>query len=247
MTNAEQDHTVDLIVVGSGAGALTAALTAANNGASVLVLEKSRYYGGTSASSGGGLWIPDNHLMRAAGMEDNAADAITYISTLTGDDVDPQRVRAFVEQGPKMLRYLEEHSELRYEAMPHYADYYQELEGARPGGRSIDPLPCDARLLGVEFLHMQPSHVQNTVMGLMGYTNLEGTVLLSKSPGWLKVVLKLALRYCADVGWRLRSRRSRRLTMGNALIGRLRHSLMRHDVPSGSRRRCASCCTRMGG
>jgi 3-oxosteroid 1-dehydrogenase len=231
MSNASWNHTADIVVVGSGAGALTAALVAAIDGASVLIVEKAPCYGGTSATSGGGLWIPDNHLMRAAGMQDSAEEAVQYLQALTGDDVAPEVVRAFVDEGPAMLRFLEERTHVRYEAMLHYADYYQELAGARPGGRSIDPLPYDGRLLGDEFLRMQPSHVQTTVMGLMGYTNLEGAVLLSKAPGWLKVVLGLALRYVADFPWRLRSRRSRRLTMGNALIGRLRHSLLERRVP----------------
>jgi 3-oxosteroid 1-dehydrogenase len=225
------DTEFDIVVVGSGAGAMIAALTAAINGASVLIVEKAARYGGTSASSGGGLWIPLNHLMLAGGVEDNAADALGYLRALTGEDVAPAVLEAFVEQGPRMLRFLEQHSEVRYEAMLHYADYYQELPGARPGGRSIDPLPYDARRLGEDFLAMQPSHVQTTVMGLMGYTNLEGAVLLSKAPGWLKVVLKLALEYASDIGWRLRSRRSRRLTMGNALIARLRRSLLDRGVP----------------
>ncbi|MFM7272465.1 MAG: FAD-dependent oxidoreductase, partial [Gammaproteobacteria bacterium] len=178
----------DIVVVGSGAAALTAALTAAAAGARVVVLEKSARYGGTSASSGGGLWIPVNHLMLAGGVPDDAEDAMRYLLALTGEDVDPAVVRAFVEEGPRMLRFLEENSHVRYEAMLHYADYYQELPGARPGGRSIDPLPWHARHLGEDFLSMQPSHVQTTVMGLMGYTNLEGAVLLSKAPGWLRVV-----------------------------------------------------------
>jgi 3-oxosteroid 1-dehydrogenase len=224
-------ETVDIIVVGSGAGALTAALTAAINGASVVVLEKAARFGGTSASSGGGLWIPLNHLMLAGGVDDNREDALRYLRALTDGDVDPAVVEAFVDQGPRMLRFLEDNSHVRYEAMLHYADYYQEIPGARPGGRSIDPLPWDARELGEVFLEMQPSHVQTTVMGLMGYTNLEGAVLLSKAPGWLKVVAKLALDYVSDIGWRLRSKRSRRLTMGNALMARLRRSLLDRGVP----------------
>ena len=223
-------ESVDIVVVGSGAGALTAALTAAIQGASVVVLEKAPRFGGTSASSGGGLWIPINHLMLAGGVEDNREDALRYLRALTDGDVDPAVVEAFVEHGPRMLRFLEEHSEVRYEAMLHYADYYQEIPGARPGGRSIDPLPYDARKLGGSFLEMQPAHLQTTVMGLMGYTNLEGAVLLSKAPGWLGVVVKLALEYVVDMGWRLRSKRSRRLTMGNALMARLRRSLLDRGV-----------------
>jgi 3-oxosteroid 1-dehydrogenase len=164
-------------------------------------------------------------------VDDNREDALRYLRALTDGDVDPAVVEAFVDQGPRMLRFLEDNSHVRYEAMLHYADYYQEIPGARPGGRSIDPLPWDARELGEVFLEMQPSHVQTTVMGLMGYTNLEGAVLLSKAPGWLKVVAKLALDYVSDIGWRLRSKRSRRLTMGNALMARLRRSLLDRGVP----------------
>ncbi len=225
------EHIVDVLVVGSGAGALTAALRAAHAGADVLIVEKGDKFGGTSATSGGGLWIPCNHLMSGVGIPDDRERALGYLRTLTGDSVAPQTLEAFVERGPQMLKWLEDNSHVRYMAMEHYADYYQEIDGAAPGGRSIDPLPYRAQALGNEFLHMQDNHVQTRVLGLMGYTNIEGAILLSKSPGWLKLVLKLAFDYFTDIPGRLRSRKSRRLTMGNALIGRLRHSLLERGVP----------------
>jgi len=224
-------HEVDLLVVGSGAGAMTAALRAAQAGKRVLIVEKSAHYGGTSATSGGGLWIPANHLMADCGIADSEAEALQYMSALTGDDVPAARVHGFVGNAARMLRWLCEHSHVRYQAMAYYADYYQHLPGAKPGGRSIDPLAYDARELGEDFCDMQPPHVQTRVLGLMGYTNTEGAVLLSKSPGWFALLLKLAFGYFSDLPWRLRSRRSRRLTMGNALIGRLRRSLLDHHVP----------------
>ncbi|TXS96144.1 FAD-binding protein [Parahaliea maris] len=225
------DAEFDVIVVGSGAGALTAACRAQDLGNEVLVVEKAAFYGGTSASSGGGLWIPNNHLMLAAGVEDNEQDALTYLHSLTDGDVAPALVDAYVREGPVMLRYLEEQTRVAFESMVHYADYYQELPGSRPGGRSIDPLPYHARDLGGSFETLGFPHIQTRVMGLMGYTNQEGAVLLSKAPGWLKVVLKLALEYAADLPGRLKGRRSRRLVMGNALVGRLRHSLDDRHVP----------------
>jgi len=84
------DYEVDILVVGSGAGALTAACRAVDCGSQVLVVEKADYYGGTSASSGGGLWIPNNHLMHAAGIDDSEEEAITYLSALTAGDVAPE-------------------------------------------------------------------------------------------------------------------------------------------------------------
>jgi len=225
------DHEVDILVVGSGAGAMTAALRAAQTDAAVLIVEKSPYYGGTSATSGGGLWIPCNDLMAGVGIEDNEADALQYMQALTGDDVPTGNVEAFVRHGKRMLRWITQTSRVEYMAMQHYADYYQQLPGARPGGRSIDPLPFDARELGDDFKLMQESHRQTRVLGLMGYTNIEGAVLLSKAPGWFKLVVRLTLQYLSDFRWRLTSLRSRRLVMGNALIGRLRKSLQALDVP----------------
>ncbi len=221
---------VDVLIVGSGAGGLTAACCAADFGASVLVLEKAPYYGGTSASSGGGLWIPNNHLMRAAGMEDSREQALAYLEALTSDAVDRSLIEAFVDNGPEMLEYLEQHTRVANEAMVQYADYYQSIPGAAPGGRSTDPKPYHAKHLGAAFKALGHSHVQTKVFGLIGYSNLEGAVLLSKAPGWLKVVTKLVLEYAADVIGRLQSRRSRRLVMGNALVGRLRHSLLDRNV-----------------
>ncbi len=224
-------ESVDLLVIGSGAGAMTAALRAAHAGLSVLIVEKSSKYGGTSATSGGGLWIPCNHLMSSVGIDDSREKALTYLRELCGNDVTPENIEAFIDNAPKMLQWLEKNSHVRYMAMEHYADYYQELEGAAPGGRSIDPLPYSAKALGDDFLNLQDNHVQTKVMGMMGYTNIEGAILLSKSPGWFKLVLKLAFEYFADIPGRLKSRKSRRLTMGNALIGRLRRSLMDKNVP----------------
>lgn len=231
MKAADAVETVDLLVIGSGAGAMTSALRAAHAGLKVLIVEKAAKYGGTSATSGGGLWIPCNHLMASVGIKDSREDALQYLTSLCGEDVAPENIEAFVDNGPRMLQWLEQHSEVRYMAMEHYADYYQELDGAAPGGRSIDPHPYSAQALGNDFLNLQDNHVQTKVMGMMGYTNIEGAILLSKSPGWFKLVLKLAFDYFMDIPGRLKSRKSRRLTMGNALIGRLRRSLLDKQVP----------------
>lgn len=224
------DQEVELLLVGSGAGAMTAALRAAHAGKNVLIVEKSARYGGTSASSGGGLWIPCNHLMPGVSVKDSREEAMQYMNALAAGEVAQENIEAFVDQGPRMLKWMEDNSRVSYMAMEHYADYYQSIEGSKPGARSIDPYPYEAKFLGDEFTNMEESHPQTRVMGLMGYTNLEGAVLLSKAPGWFRLVLQLSLKYFSDIFWRLRSRRSRRLVMGNALIGRLRHSLLDHSV-----------------
>src|ERR1700759_61564 len=92
MASSAMSHTVDVLVVGSGAGAMTAALAAAKAGLDTLSIEKANVYGGSSATSGGGLWITCNHLMPGVGMEDNDDDAIAYMTALTGNDVPPANV-----------------------------------------------------------------------------------------------------------------------------------------------------------
>ncbi len=231
MASLAANHTVDVLVVGSGAGAMTAALVAARAGLNTLIIEKANVYGGTSATSGGGLWITCNHLMPGVGIEDNPKDSLAYMTALTGNDVPADNVASFVKNGARMLQWVMENSHAQFIAMPEYADYYQHIPGARPGGRSIDPLPYDARELGDDFLHMNMPHRQVRVLGLMGYSNIEGAILLSKSPGWFKLLLRLSWQYFSDIPWRFRSRRSRRLTMGNALVGRLRKSLLDLNVP----------------
>ncbi|MDO8863982.1 FAD-dependent oxidoreductase [Haliea sp. E1-2-M8] len=225
------DSEHDVIVVGSGAGALTAACRASDLDNKVLVVEKASFYGGTSASSGGGLWVPNNHLMLAADIEDSEEDALLYLRSLTAGDVASEVIEAYVREAPVMLRYLEEQTHVAFEAMLHYADYYQELPGSRPGGRSIDPLPYHASALGESFGTLGMPHIQTQVMGLMGYTNQEGAILLSKAPSWWKIVLKLAMEYVFDIPGRIKGRRSRRLVMGNALLGRLRRSIDDRGVP----------------
>ncbi|MDB5393643.1 MAG: FAD-binding protein [Rhodospirillales bacterium] len=231
MASSAEELSVDVLVIGSGAGAMTAALASAKAGLETLIVEKADVYGGTSATSGGGLWITCNHLMPGVGIEDNPDDAIAYLTALTGNDVPPANVASFARNGARMLGWIMENSHVQFIAMPEYADYYQHIPGARPGARSIDPLPYDARELGDDFLNMNMPHRQVRVLGLMGYSNIEGAILLSKSPGWFKLLVRLAWQYFSDIPWRFRSRRSRRLTMGNALIGRLRKSLLDLHVP----------------
>ncbi len=121
------DHEFDVVVVGSGAGGLTAAIAAHDLGQSVAVLEKSDQYGGTSAISGGGVWVPCNHLLIVAGADDSHHDALTYLKAATQGVVSEARLLAYLEHAPRMVRYLEEKTCLRYRAMPKYSDYYPAL------------------------------------------------------------------------------------------------------------------------
>jgi 3-oxosteroid 1-dehydrogenase len=234
MTDAnasERDHTVDLLIVGSGAGAMTAAITAYDRGGDALLIEKSDRYGGSSAMSGGGLWVPDNHLMKAAGIDDSPEEAWSYLEGVTAGDVPEERLRAYLETAPALVKYLTEKTHVELEALPEYADYYPHVEGSKPGGRALDPKNFDARFLGDDFLNMRDQNPQMLIMGRIFMTIFEARTMLTRSPGWVLLALKLMLKYALDIPWRFKSKRDRNLAMGNALVGMLRRSLMDRGVP----------------
>src|SRR3954462_13646696 len=113
------DRVVDVVVVGTGGAALTPATMAADGGAEVLVIEKAGMLGGTTAVSGGGVWLPGNHVMLAAGHEDSREDALAYIRRVTaGGEPDPELLEIFVDTAPEALRYLEDHTPLETHIAP---------------------------------------------------------------------------------------------------------------------------------
>lgn len=223
--------TVDVVVVGSGAGALTAAVRAHDHGLRVLMIEKTGLFGGTSAVSGGGIWIPNNDHIERDGGSDSESEALDYLRAATRGEVEPERLAAYVQEAPRMLRWVEEHTPVRYRAVPFYADYYQSLPGAKQGYRTLDPQPFDGRALGGELLYMRETSPTMLIFGRMGMTTFEAVTLLARLPGWKKLALRIFARYCSDVLWRLRSRRDRRLTMGSALVGALRKATMDRKIP----------------
>jgi succinate dehydrogenase/fumarate reductase flavoprotein subunit len=118
------DRTVDVVIVGSGGAALTAAPLAHDGGAEVLVIEKASMLGGTTAVSGGGVWLPGNHVMRAAGIDDSREAALAYVRHLAGDRApDPDLLEVFVDTAPEVLRYLEDNTPLSTHIQP-LPDYY---------------------------------------------------------------------------------------------------------------------------
>ncbi|MFA5882589.1 MAG: FAD-dependent oxidoreductase [Acidimicrobiia bacterium] len=120
----EWDRVVDVVVVGTGGAALVAATLAHDGGAEVLVVEKDSMLGGTTAVSGGGIWLPGNHHMAEAGIEDSREGALAYIRRLTnGREPDPELLEVFVDTAPEMLRYLEDNTPVRTHISP-LPDYY---------------------------------------------------------------------------------------------------------------------------
>jgi 3-oxosteroid 1-dehydrogenase len=140
---------VDVIVVGSGSAALSAALKSAVEGLSVLILEKSPWLGGTSAMSGAGTWIPANHHMLQAGLDDDAQQAAQYLQACAPDGWEHETplLQAFANEAAPMLAFVEQHTPLRFEIIPE-PDPFTELPGGKALGRMLSPTPLSRRLLG---------------------------------------------------------------------------------------------------
>lgn len=137
----------DVLVVGSGGAALVAAITAADHGARVVLAERSPKFGGTTAYSGGKIWIPNNHHMRRLGIPDSYEAAREYLVRVLGNR-DLPMVDTFLQRGPEMVEYVEARTPLKFYPCIHYPDYHPEWPGATRGGRALDAVPFDANQLG---------------------------------------------------------------------------------------------------
>ena len=151
MTAGGFDRTVDVLVIGSGGGGMTAALTAGAAGLDTLVVEKSAHFGGSTALSGGGIWVPGAPSQRRAGYVPDPDDVFTYLKTITDGLVSDARLRQYVDSAPKMMEFLEGLSKwLEFVWKPGYADYYPESPGGSPLGSTINVPAIDLRELGDE-------------------------------------------------------------------------------------------------
>jgi succinate dehydrogenase/fumarate reductase flavoprotein subunit len=168
------DQIADVVVVGSGGAALAAAVAAAASGSQVLILEKADQLGGTTAVSGGSVWIPCNPHMTALGVQDSREDALTYIRQLSkGSEPDPALLEVFVDTGPEMISFLEKHTPLRMFATRGFRDYYTPhgVAGARLEGRSLEPHPFPVARELPEWRERLASRTSMVTLG--AYTTLE--------------------------------------------------------------------------
>lgn len=145
------DHVTDVLVVGSGGGGMTAALAADAAGLDTLVVEKSPRFGGSTALSGGGIWVPGAPSQRREGHVPDPEQVFTYLKEITGGLVSDARLRKYVEAAPQMMEFLENLSPwLEFVWKPGYADYYPELPGGSALGSTINVPEIDLRTLGEE-------------------------------------------------------------------------------------------------
>ena len=213
----------DVVVAGSGAAGLTAALTAAHLGLSVLVIEKAGSFGGSTARSGGGIWAPGNEVLRAARVADTPEQARAYLAYVA-EGVPAARREALLEHGPDMLALVLAKTPLRLAWVPGYADYYPEAPGGLAAGRSIEPVPFDGRkVLGEELDRLARPYLPSPV----AITQAEYRWLsLGRHPRGIRAGLRVAGRAA-----RARLLGQRMLSLGQALAAGLRAGLMTAGVP----------------
>ena len=223
------DEAFDLVVLGSGAGGMTAALVASLEGLRPLLVEASDRIGGTTALSSGTVWIPDNRHQRALGSTDDPEAARAYLDALVGERADRSLREAFIAAGPPMIDLLHERTEVRFKPYAQSPDYRQDLPGAGQGGRPLEPLPFDGRTLGDDFDKLRWPLRELMLFGGMMVTRGEAVRLLRvhRSLDSLRLGASLLTRYARD---RLRYRRGTRLVLGNALIARLLRDLRERGV-----------------
>jgi succinate dehydrogenase/fumarate reductase flavoprotein subunit len=228
-TNADQ--TYDLIVVGSGAGGMAAAITASIEGRSVLLVEKADRIGGSTAISGGAIWAPLNAQSGPAGHPDTFDNAWTYLQNTVGDAADPDMQRTYLQAGAGMVDYFEKNTQLKLAARTFSPDYYPDRPGAAMGGRSLDPLMFDGRLLGKHFAELRDPMPEFMVLGGMMVTMTDAKHLLAVTRSFTswREGMKLVLRYFSD---RVRGyHRGTRLVLGNALAARLFKTVLDRQIP----------------
>src|SRR5712691_679399 len=216
----------DVVVVGSGAAGMTAALTAAHHGLRVVVIEKTDRFGGSTARSGGGLWLAGNEVLRKAGVRDTPEQARAYLAFVAGGDVTAERQRALMEHGPAMLAFVRASTPVDFAWVPGYADYYPEAPGGLAQGRSIEPRPMDGRVLGAELAHLNPPYLPAPPGVTITQADYRWLSLGPRHPRAVLASVKVAGRMA-----RTRLLRQRVLSMGQALAAGLRAGLQAKQVP----------------
>ncbi|MES2534540.1 MAG: FAD-binding protein [Pseudomonadota bacterium] len=222
------DEEVDLLVCGSGAAGLTAALVGAHEGLSVMLCEKSSLIGGTTATSGGTLWIPGAPPIVRAGRAEPVENVRHYLHGELGARLRSDYLEAFLAAGPAAIAYLEQHTDVKFQHAQN-PDYHADAPGGSAYGRNIAVLPFDGRQLGKDFALLRPPRPVFMVLGGMMVGRREIPMLLRPFASW--TAFRQTTSSIAKHVWsRLRYPRGTRLLIGNALVARFLFSLGKTKV-----------------
>jgi succinate dehydrogenase/fumarate reductase flavoprotein subunit len=220
----------DVLVIGSGAGGLSTAITAKKAGLDVVVIEKENVFGGTTAFSGGVLWVPGNPHAAKAGIKDSREAARTYMRNELGNYFDEAAVDAFLDHGPAMLEFFERETEVKF-VLSGYPDYHPDVEGGAEIGRSVTASPFDARRLGNDMARLRPPLETITFMGMMFNSSNEDLKHFFKATRSLKSALYVGKRLAGHLKDLALYRRGVQITSGNALVARLAKSAFDLSIP----------------
>ncbi|KVQ61114.1 FAD-dependent oxidoreductase [Burkholderia territorii] len=232
MTTASRvpDQTCDVIVIGSGAGGLSTAITARKEGLDVIVLEKEAWFGGTTAYSGGVLWIPGNRHAGANGVEDTAEAARRYMRNELGPFFDEAAVDAFLRTGPQMLDFFERETEVKF--LPTlYPDYHPDIDGGVDIGRSVVAAPYDARRLGADIVRLRPPLKSITFIGMMFNSSNSDLKHFFNATRSIRSAMYVGRRLASHLKDLVLYRRGVQITSGNALAARLAKSALDLKIP----------------
>jgi succinate dehydrogenase/fumarate reductase flavoprotein subunit len=219
----------DLVIAGSGASGLAAAVTAAHHGLDVRVLDKAAAFGGTTVSSAGVAWIPNSHAARENGIKDSPEAALAYLQAQGGNRLDLPKAQVYVNSAADVLQWFEVNSHVRFVLAPGWPDYHPTEPGGSAGGRSLGPAPFDGRTLGNRFSQLRPPLSSTMIMGgmIVGREDLIHFYGMQRSLGSALTVAKRFARYARD---RLTYRRGTRLSNGSALVAMLARSAFEAGV-----------------
>lgn len=226
--SAGWSHSTDFLCIGSGGGGLTGALAAAASGASALVLEKEALLGGTTAISGGVMWLPCNPLLAEAGIDDSAAAATDYLATLAGGSgraTSAERIEAFVAGAPALVDFLRREG-LRLVRCVGMPDYHDELPGGAVAGRAVEPAIVDATELDDEWRRRLPSRSGLRARLAVNTQDIGRMALMTRTRRGLRVTVEAGLRTTAGM-----ARGRRPIGNGTALIVQLLQACRRRRIP----------------
>jgi succinate dehydrogenase/fumarate reductase flavoprotein subunit len=224
------DLECDVLVIGAGAGGLSTAITARKHGLNVVVVEKEPVFGGTTAFSGGVLWVPGNAVSQRAGAKDTRDAARTYLRNETGAFFDAEAVEAFLDAGPEMVDFFERETEVKF-VPTLYPDYHPDVGGGVDIGRSILAAPYDIRALGKEADRLRPPLATITFIGMMFNSSNADLKHFFNATKSIKSAWYVAKRLVNHVKELALYRRGVQVTSGNALAARLAKSALDLQIP----------------
>ncbi|OBA42318.1 3-ketosteroid-delta-1-dehydrogenase [Nocardia sp. 852002-20019_SCH5090214] len=220
------DREYDVVVVGSGAAGMTAALAAAHHGLRAVLIEKAAHYGGSTARSGGGVWIPGNKALQASGRPDDREEARRYLHSIIGDVVPKEKIDTYIDRGAEAFDFVLDHSPLRMTWVPGYSDYHPEAPGGLGSGRSCEPKPFDLKVLGAEAAKLEPPYAKAPLNVVVMQTDFVRLNLIRRHPKGMMRAMRVGARtYLAKfTGKHI-------VGMGQAIIAAMRKGLMDANVP----------------